>query len=267
MTLADFIGDMEGLKYAGVISLLEKVEETVLPDLDLRVSYEGTVKLPEGFTPIMEGDGILTDRARAYLEGRNISLDYAEELGIGYVKTPESPFFGCIIIPFFRKGRLIYFIGRNFYLCDPYLRYVNPDVAAVHGAGKGDMFFNEDALFKFRTVELMEGAIDAMTMGERGISSQGWKLSETQFSILIESPVENIIIIPDLGVDGKGIPFRKHAYKTATDLIEFKTVFVADLSPFEELGKDPNAIGAENVRKCYKGLKKVTMQSAIIEMI
>lgn len=263
-SIPDFIADREDVDFTGAMRILEGCSETELPELDFKIVYQGIIKLPEHFMPIMSGKGMLAERARNYVgNNRGIDLKYAEQLGLGYVKEPESKYFGCIIIPFFVQGKLKYFIARNYILADPVLKYINPTVEEVKGMGKADLFFNQDAMYLYRTVELLEGAIDAMTLGNKGVSGQGWKLSENQLSTIVESPVENVVIIPDLGEDGKGVTFYEHAHRTALDLVEHKNTYIVDLSPFESLGKDVNAIGKKNVRSLYRGLKPLRMEDLI----
>lgn len=266
-SITDFIGSNEGLKYPGVISLLQGFKGVDLPVLNYSVSKGSkSVNFPKGYKSILDGRGSLAERARGYLINRNIDLNFAESIGLGYCSLPGAEYFGRIIIPFFDRGKLVYYIGRDFLITDPFLRYRNPKTTEI-GIGKGEVLFNEEALWVYDTVVLLEGAFDAMTIGKFAIASQGWKLSRVQKSKILESPVKNIYLIPDLGVDNKGVSFLDYAYKTALDFTEFKTVYVVDISPLEHLGKDVNAIGINSIKNLLKGLKPVSEAELLTKLI
>ena len=110
------------------------------------------VEMPKGYTPILEGEGILGKRARSYLTERGFDLTVLDRAGIGYCNEHglvdkendiDEDFFGYIIVPFKRNGLLVYYIGRDY--IGNFLRYKNPAVEKFN-VGKGDLLFNEDAL-------------------------------------------------------------------------------------------------------------------------
>jgi hypothetical protein len=266
-SIADFIGSNEGLQFAGVLRLLETYKGVDLPVLNYSAVVKNTsVTFPKGYTSILQGTGTLAKRARGYLINRHIDLNFADSIGLGYCIKPGEEYFGRIIIPFFDKGKLVYFIGRDFLVSDPFLRYKNPKTEKI-GIGKGEVLFNEEALWFYDSVVLLEGAFDAMSLGKFAIASQGWKLSQKQRNKILESPVKNLCLIPDIGVDNKGVTFLDYAYRTALDFVEFKTVYVVDISPLEHLGKDVNEIGRENIKSLLKGLKPITEQQLLLKLI
>lgn len=266
-TIVDFIGSVEGLKFPAVIELLAGYKELTLPALKIKtVTSDNALNFPEGYKPINTGSGMFARRARTYLERRKIDLDLAEDLKIGYNDNPDSKYFGCLIIPFFNAGVLVYFIARDYITPYPYLRYRNPKTEDV-GVGKGEILFNEDALYFYPTVAILEGAIDAMTLGTFAISTQGWKLSDIQIGKILEAPVKNLCFIPDLGTDEKGFTFLAHTYKTALKFVDYKNIYIVDLSPFKHLGKDVNQIGRENVKTLLKGLKPLSKGELLLKCI
>lgn len=199
------------------------------------------ITLPPGYNSILSGNSSLGDRARTYLKGRGFDLNYLDRLGVGYCneehKQANLNFFGYIIIPFKKDGELVYYIGRDY--TGNFPRYKNPPAEEV-GVGKSEVLFNEGALYMHDRIYLVEGWADASTIGPQGLSIQGSDLSIYQKTKIIESPVEEVIIIPDLGFYAAGL-------YTATHLYKHKVVRVVDLWPLREFGKDVNEIGDERV--------------------
>lgn len=266
-SIVDFIGSVEGLKYHAVLELLAGYKELSIHTLNIKtVSNPDALKFPSGYKPINSGNTLFAKRARTYLEGRKIDLFFAESLHIGYNDNPDSKYFGCIIIPFFSNGTLIYFIARDYINPFPYLRYKNPETEKV-GVGKGEVLFNEDALYFYNSVAIVEGAIDAMTVGKFGVSTQGWKLSDIQIGKILEAPVKSLYFIPDLGVDNKGVTFLDYAYKTALRFVDYKKIYIVDLSPFEHIGKDVNQIGIENLKILLRGIKPLSKSDLLLKLM
>jgi len=206
------------------------------------------IHMPEGYKSISEVSGSLAERARKYLIGRGFDIDVLDTMGFGYCDNPESDYFGRIIIPFKQHGRLIYYIGRDF--IGNYLRYHNPPRDQI-GIGKGDVLFNADALEIFDTVFVTEGWSDALTVGQNGISTQGWSLSPKQSEQILISSCDELVFAPDAGTDGSGESFYKKALHTAIKFIGHKKIKVLNLNTFTE-GKDVNELGKEVIMDLYK---------------
>lgn len=222
---------------------IHEIDRAVISDVDL----------PVGYKSILTGDGILAVRARNYLLERGFDLNELDKKGIGYCNEhndddSKEDFFGYIIIPFKRKGKLIYYIGRDY--IGNFLRYKNPSKENF-GVGKADVIFNEDALYLCDEVYVSEGWADACEMGKSGTSTQGWSMSVEQKRQFISSDVKSMVFIPDVGVE-QGRSFYSRAVEAAMDYMDYKTVYVLDLSAYEELGKDANEIGRENIIKLRK---------------
>lgn len=240
-SIISFISTIEKIDENRVISYVKKLPKSNRYNHRNigRDSYRSkNITLPKGFVPLLDGTGVIAKRARKYLISRNLDLDYLDSIGVGYVRDSDSDFFGYIIFPFKVNGTLQYYIGRDF--IGNFLRYKNPKTE-LFNVGKSELFFNEDALSSFTEVNLLEGLIDAVTMGINSISSQGWLLSSSQKNKLITSPVEKITIITDAGVDNNGVSFYNHGIKLAMELVEYKKVRVIDLNGLD--GKDPNELG------------------------
>ena len=140
-----------------------------------------------------------------------------------------------MIIPFHENGKLVYFNARLFIGNGP--KYNNPETSDT-GLGKSFIIYNKDALSMYRMVYLCEGALNAETMGERGIASGGKAVSRYQINEIIKSPVERIIILLDPDAKDKAI-------ELALKLVNYKKVKVVFLPE----GTDVNDIGKKKTLK------------------
>ena len=261
--IIDFIVDIEGVRRFEAYEILESYDEMPLDyTYTERSQVEvSEVALPAGYQGLLRGDGVIGDRAKTYLSGRGFDLEHLDNLGVGYCidqhEDKQKNFFGYIIIPLKKNGKLSYFLARDFMGNFP--RYKNPP-RDWFGVGKSEFLFNEAALHIYDTIYLTEGWADAATMGENGVSYQGLDLSIYQSTAIIESPVNEIVIIPDIGAYKEGL-------KQAEKLYKHKKVKVVDLSRLNTTGKDVNNIGKRSVQyqvdkteylswaRLYKGLK------------
>jgi DNA primase len=211
-------GDFSGYTY---------VEEAV----ELKSRKE--VYLPEGFKSILLGDSLIAKAARKYVQKRGFDLNEVAMKGWGYVT--KGKYMGYLIIPFHENGKLVYFNARLFIGSGP--KYNNPETSDT-GLGKSFIIYNKDALSMYRMVYLCEGALNAETMGERGIASGGKAVSRYQINEIIKSPVERIIILLDPDAKDKAI-------ELALKLVNYKKVKVVFLPE----GTDVNDIGKKKTLK------------------
>lgn len=84
----------------------------------------------------------------------------------------------------------------------------------------------------YRTVYICEGAINALTIGERGIATMGKAISAYQVNELIKAPCERYIILLDPDA-------KDRAINLALKLVYYKKVKVVFLPD----GEDCNSIG------------------------
>jgi len=261
--IIDFIQNIEGVRRFEAYEILESYEA-----LPLEYTYRehgqvevSDVTLPAGYQGLLRGEGVIGDRARTYLSGRGFDLEHLDNLGVGYCidqhEDNKKNFFGYIIIPLKKNGKLVYYLARDFMGNFP--RYKNPP-KELFGVGKSQFLFNEEALHLYDSVYLTEGWADAATLGPNGISYQGLDLSVYQSTAIIESPVMEVVVIPDIGAYKEGL-------KQAQKLYKHKKVKVIDLSQLNTTGKDVNGIGKLPVERLvdktdyltwaglYKGLK------------
>lgn len=183
--------------------------------------------LPEGFKSLLLGDGQLGRRARNYIKGRGFEVDEMAYKGWGY--GTKGDYFGYIIIPFYVGGKLIYYNARRFVGGGP--KYMNPAIEDF-GLGKSLIMYNIDALALYETVYLLEGAINAETLGDQGIATGGKKISHYQVSMIIKSDVENVIILLDPDA-------MQDAIKVGLDMAYHKRMKLIELPE----DKDVNNIG------------------------
>lgn len=272
-TVVDFVSEYEGLTYNEARDFLRDVKASVIDfarieEEDTEVKVLETINLPYGFTPLLEGETSMGDRARKVLKDRGFDLKELDRMGFGYcaeAATEEmesnEDYFGYIIIPIKSQGKLVYYIGRDF--IGNYLRYKNPNKETV-GIGKEQVMFNEDALRIYGEVFVLEGWADAATIGRQAVATLGAKWSSNQMSKIISSEAERIVIVPDAGVDGSGKRFYVDALEKALGLIDHKEVIVVDMDELE--GKDVNAVGLAAFREQYDKSPVLTA-SKIVELI
>lgn len=254
--IVDFIRKYEGLKYFEVRELIDATEPRPLGFTTVTRGKEEVVsdiELPSGYKSILYGDTALAVRARKYLLGRGFDLEYMDRIGVGYCNEQDTKenYFGYIIIPFKQKGKLKYFIGRDF--IDGYPRYKNPE-RGKYGVGKSEVLFNEEALHLHSKGYITEGWTDASTIGPAGVSIQGNSLSSIQTSLVLSSPVKELVIALDVG-------YYKQGLAIARKLIDYKKVKVLRLDLLEEYGKDVNKLGKERILELERITRNLTKQT------
>ena len=220
--------DMEGFSnFQETWNYLEAYEgrEYLEPIIE-RIERIDTV-LPDGFKSLVLGDSRLAKTARNYVSGRGFDPEEMAYKGWGY--GTRGDYFGYIIIPFYAGGKLIYFNGRRFVGMGP--KYMNPKIEDF-GLGKSLIMYNIDALALYQTIYLVEGVINAQTMGDQGVATGGKKISHYQISMLIKSDVENVIILLDPDA-------MEDAIKVSLELTYHKNLKLIELPE----GKDVNDIG------------------------
>ena len=230
------IMDIEGLdNYGELIKLLNNGEFTELEFRDEKVelSEKKPVYLPEGFKNINLGTSQLAKSMRNYIRKRGFNVKDLSNFGLGYCN--KGPLFGYLIIPFFYEGALRYYNARKVMGNGP--RYNNPS-KDITGLGKEFLIFNYDAMSMYRSVFICEGAINALTLGDRGIALMGKAFSRYQVNQIIKSSCEHVIILLDPDA-------KEYAIKLALELVHFKKVKVVFLP--EE--KDVNDLGKSETLK------------------
>lgn len=255
--VTDFIAWAEDITTFHVYRLIAGYDAT-----DVELSYEDTlgirgdtkVTLPHGFKGITS-DGVMGKKARMYLENRGFDIDELDYKGFGYCAEQHEDYaldyFGYVIAPFKSKGELIWYQGRYF-LGHTKMKFKNPPKDII-GIGKGDCIFNEDALYIEDINFIVEGFPDALTLGDMGISTQGWALSSRQRTLMLNSNASKFVFIPDLGSAPDGVSYYKKALQAARDFIDIKDTYVLDLREIATgRDKDVNDIGKMPVLSLFE---------------
>jgi len=266
--LLDVIQIYHGISYFETRELIDSMEDgfTRIPQSLKKETKDTKIFLPVGYKPILSGSTVLAERARMYLRNRGFDLNYLDKIGVGYcdesVPDRRESYFGYIIVPFKRRGTLVYFIGRTF--IGDFERYKNPAKEKV-GVGKGEFFFNEEAFILQDKVYLTEGWACAATIGEAGASMQGSIWGIIQRNTVFTSSAKDLIIIPDAGYYPNGIDM---AYELFTYKNNDKRIKVLNLDSYqrEGLGKDVNEIGKDAVLELEKKTPWVDMSFLYKEM-
>lgn len=248
---SQLVMDIEGFtEYHELLNFLNngQFDELTFKEEKIELSESKPIYLPEGFRNISTGDSQVAKSIRNYMQQRGFSIDFLSKHGIGYVAT-EGPYFGYLIIPFYSQGKLRYFNARLVIGNGP--RYNNPS-KDITGVGKEFIIFNSDALEMYRSVFICEGALNALTMGNRGIATMGKAISAYQVNELLKSQCERFIILLDY--DAKG-----YAINLALKLVNYKKVKVV-------LFKDPrdvNDLGRKEVLRLIYDTRYQSYQDLI----
>lgn len=228
---AQLIMDIEGFtEYHELINFLNngQFDELQFKEEKIELAESKPLYLPEGFRNISIGDSQLAKSIRGYIKKRGFNPDQFSRFGIGYGTMGTT--YGYLIIPFYYQGQLKYYNARNVIGKGP--RYNNPD-KDITGLGKQFIIFNHDALEMYRSVFICEGALNALTMGDRGIATMGKAISQYQINELLKSQCERYIILLDFDA-------RDYAINLALKLVAYKKVKVVlfkDNRDVNDLGK------------------------------
>lgn len=247
---SQLVMDIEGFtEYHELLNFLNngQFDELTFKEEKIELAEGKPIYLPEGFRNISMGKSQLAKSIRGYVKKRGFDIGSFSRYGIGYGTT--QPFYGYLIIPFYYKGQLKYYNARNVIGKGP--RYNNPD-KDITGLGKQFIIFNHDALEMYRSVFICEGALNALTMGDRGIATMGKVVSKYQLNELIKAPCQRYIILLDFDA-------QKYAIELALKLISYKKV---KLVLFED-NRDVNDLGKKAVLKKVYKTKYTTYQDLI----
>lgn len=199
------------------------------------------VVLPESFRLINRGYGILGKSAGSYMKGRGYDLLDLTERGVGYCL--EGEYAGYIIFPFYRKGELIFFQGRKFMGGGPKMQ--NPKNEDF-GIGKTELIYNQDALFIYNRINVVESITNALTLGDNTIAILGKKISAYQFGLLMKSPCTHITLILDDDA-------LEDAIELALRLVHYKNIRIVIMPKGEDVNNLGRAKTKELIRKAeYK---------------
>lgn len=247
---AQLIMDIEGFtEYNELINFLNngQFNELQFKEEKVELAESKPIYLPEGFRNIAFGHSQLSKSLRGYIKKRGFSVERFSRYGIGYGTMGDT--YGYLIIPFYYQGQLKYYNARKVIGNGP--RYNNPD-KDITGLGKQFIIFNHDALEMYRSVFICEGALNALTLGDRAIATMGKAVSRYQINELLKAPCERYIILLDPDA-------KKYAVELALKLVAYKRVKVVFLPE----GKDCNDLGCKEVLKLVYGTRYQSYQDLI----
>lgn len=232
--------DIEGFDtYHELLNFLNngQFDELEFRDEKVELAEAKPFYLPDGFRNIQFGEGQLAKSIRNYVKKRGFSVEDFSKRGIGY--GTKDQYFGYLIIPFYYRGQLRYFNARQVIGNGP--RYNNPN-KDITGVGKEFIMFNHDALEMYRSIFICEGALNALTIGDRAIATMGKAISAYQVNELLKSSCERYIILLDPDA-------KNYAINLALKLCPYKKIKVVFLPG----GKDVNDLGRkETLRLVYQ---------------
>lgn len=222
-----FLNVFEGAEYL----------ETKMPVIEQK-----EVVLPESFTLLSLGNDRYGKIARNYMRERGYDIDTLTMKGVGYCTTGDYAF--RIIIPFYERGKLVYFNARQFIMIST--KHKNPSMDEF-GIGKAQIIYNVDALHLYSRVFILESATNCLTLGDTAIGTGGKIMSEYQRSKILRSPCKKVIIILDPDAHWE-------AYQTALQLVGHKQVKVVELPDVYKGKKNPdvNDIGRKKTMELVK---------------
>lgn len=247
---SQLVMDIEGFtEYHELINFLNngQFDELQFKEEKIELAESKPLYLPEGFRNISIGDSQLAKSIRGYIKKRGFNPDQFSRFGIGYGTMGTT--YGYLIIPFYYQGQLKYYNARNVIGKGP--RYNNPD-KDITGLGKQFIIFNHDALKMYRSVFICEGALNALTMGDRGIATMGKAISQYQINELLKSQCERYIILLDPDA-------KQYAINLALKLVAYKKVKVVFLPD----GKDCNDLGKREVLRLVYNTRYQSYQELI----
>lgn len=163
---------LDGLKYKNT-----NKSETILPP----TIYPSFINKPDHFYPLGENTNIINKLAIEYLQSRSIDITR-----YSFFMSNHKDWKTRVIIPFYWRGNLIYYQGRDL-LGNKKLRYLNSSNV------RDKILFNMDLLDN-DIVYITEGVFDAMAID--GIAINGNRLTQYQINILNKSLCTKVYI-PD----------------------------------------------------------------------
>lgn len=220
--LLNYIQAFEGTEFLSVEPIHTKLNKPILP---------------ESFTLLSLGKSYMGKLARDYMMGRGFNVNKLTMRGIGYCTNGD--YMGCIILPFYQAGQLIYFTARRFVNLSGQ-KFKNPSLDDF-GIGKSMIMYNCDSLVTYNKVYIVESVTNALTLGLNAIALGGKVISEYQLSLIVRSPVKRLTIVLDNDAHTRAI-------EIGMKLANFKKIKI--INPPDE--RDVNDLGRKPIVKWEK---------------
>lgn len=142
------------------------------------------VELPDEFKPV-EPDG----RFPAYIMERIGSIKTILDYGIGW--CPRGFYRDRMVVPVRLHGRTVSFVARDM------TGTAERKVLYPKGTKTSRVLFNYDRAKSFERVVLVEGALDAIRVGPRGMALFGTSISDAQVALLAKSEARDVVVMLD----------------------------------------------------------------------
>jgi len=200
--------------------------------------------LPLEFQPLWKSSlDIERKHALNYLEKRGVTPADILRYNIGFCTVGK--YANRIIIPSYdEKGRLNYFVGRDFFDAST-LKYLNPNT------DRDVVVFESHVNYNYPLV-LCEGVMDAMAIKWNAIPLLGKFVSPNLRQKIVEKHVKQIYIALDKDAA------KEAAYLCHTFLQEGQEVFMVNLED-----KDPSEVGFEGMQAALRSAQPITFQDVI----
>jgi 5S rRNA maturation endonuclease (ribonuclease M5) len=152
------------------------------------------IPLPHNSVLVRSFSSPWCDVADHYLKRRSLSCK-----DFDFYVTNETSYAGRLLIPYFFRGKIVFWQGRSLddSLISP--RYKNPS------ANKENIFFNMDEIYRHTTEPLfvVEGPLDAVSIGKNAIALTGSTLSEFRLHELKKVATKRkVIFVIDKNLNG-----------------------------------------------------------------
>lgn len=237
--------------------LRKEVIKSMSPQVNKKEEVKAKTKLviPEGLSFFSEKkDGIMHDKAYAYLRARGIPENSINQLG--YVYDTSRGFELGIFIPFIENGELLYYILRNADRTSEF-RFDNPK-----GINGSEFLYNYDNMIDGGTICITEGVFDAISIENYiGTAMLTSSLNKKQASKIFDKAPSRIIYIPDNDKAGRLFADKNIRllirYKPPSVTTEFYVYFIPD--PYKDFNDYASKEGGfVDINKCipFSDLKK-----------
>jgi hypothetical protein len=164
------------------------------------------VPLPTSSVLVSSGSTPWCELAENYLANRSLSSKEFD-----YYVTSETSYVGRLLIPYFFRGKIVYWQGRS--LDDEVIspRYKNPTV------DKDNIFFNMDELYRYTDEPMFvtEGPLDALSIGRNAVALAGSTLTDFKLQELKRvAKKRRVIFVLDKNSNGKklGLQVLEHDF-------------------------------------------------------
>lgn len=236
MRCYNFIQRAESVdSHSDLIDIIKSATSATMPAFVERAKIQGDIKLPKLIA--IYADDIIASKARDYMLGRGFKLEQLIMNGIAVVDPYDEDYAGRIMIPYTSDGKLEYYTTRAYAGALP--KYKNPAIP------KAGVLFNSDCMYLYDEVYVVEGALDAIRLGDDCIAVSSKFVSQLQAARMIEATASLFIFVPDLGAE-------KEFIQAAINIMDYKQVKVLNTTKLMKHGSDPDEWGRKRIKKLAK---------------